>query len=210
MNHLFPIFLNLNDQLCLVIGGGKVAERKIYNLLDYGAQIKVISPQICPQIELWAREKLVHLEQREFFVDDLKDAFIVFAATDDTKLNQEISRLCRSHGALVNAVDDPPCCDFFVPSILRRNSLVVAISTEGKSPAYARRLRRELEEIITREHGEFVDLLGDLRELIKNNVADINQRRAIFEALVNSDILELIKAGEEDRIRERVKECMSL
>jgi precorrin-2 dehydrogenase/sirohydrochlorin ferrochelatase len=135
---------------------------------------------------------------------------LVFAATDDQKVNREVAGLCKEKGILVNAVDDPDFCDFYIPSTVRRNSLVLAISTEGKSPAYAKRLRQQLEENITDAHGKFVDLLGEQRELVKQRVPDIKTRQAIFESLANLDILDLIARGEEEQIRERIEKCMSL
>src|SRR5690606_17528151 len=102
-----------------------------------------------------------------------------------------------------------PNCDFFVPAVVRRGSLAVAISTEGKSPMLARHLRMELEDYFVAAYEEYVDLLGEYREIIKNNVPDINVRRKIFAALVNSDILDLLKAGERLLARERVEQCIS-
>ncbi|HZK86489.1 MAG TPA: bifunctional precorrin-2 dehydrogenase/sirohydrochlorin ferrochelatase [Syntrophomonas sp.] len=209
MEHLYPVYLSLVGKTCLIIGGGPVAERKVANLLEYGAQVKVVSPRVEKRIAEWANEALLNWTAREFAVNDLDGIFVVFIATDDSRLNQEIAWLCRQRGILVNVVDDPPNCDFFVPSVLRRNSLAVAISTEGKSPLFAARLRRELEAIITNEHGEFVDLLGQIREEVKNSPLAIKQRQQILEQIVNSDILALLQAGLDEEVEERIKECMS-
>ncbi|HOQ08810.1 MAG TPA: bifunctional precorrin-2 dehydrogenase/sirohydrochlorin ferrochelatase [Syntrophomonadaceae bacterium] len=210
MASLFPIFVSLENKRCLVVGGGKVAERKVENLLEYPVQIDLVSPQATPKLQNWAAEGKVNWIARNFQLTDIQDAFLVFAATDDLQINREIARLCQKEGILVNAVDDPAYCDFFVPSIIRRNSLVLAISTEGKSPAYAKRLRRQMEEIITDAHGKFVDLLGEQREIVKETVPDIRIRQAIFEAMAGLDILDLITAGRDEEIKERFKECMSL
>ncbi|NLU47674.1 MAG: bifunctional precorrin-2 dehydrogenase/sirohydrochlorin ferrochelatase [Syntrophomonadaceae bacterium] len=210
MASLFPIFVSLENKRCLVVGGGKVAERKVENLLEYPVQIDLVSPQATPKLQNWATEGKVNWIARNFQLTDIQDAFLVFAATDDLQINREIARLCQKEGILVNAVDDPAYCDFFVPSIIRRNSLVLAISTEGKSPAYAKRLRRQMEEIITDAHGKFVDLLGEQREIVKETVPDIRIRQAIFEAMAGLDILDLITAGRDEEIKERFKECMSL
>lgn len=146
---------------------------------------------------------------RTFEENDLNGVFIVFIATNDNLINQSIAAACRKKGILVNAVDDPPNCDFFVPSVLRRNALTVAVSTEGNSPLFAARLRRELEAIITEDHGRYVDILGRLRLEIKNSSLDIEQRKQLLDKLVNSDILELIQAGLDDKAEERIRECMS-
>lgn len=209
MEHLYPIYLSLAGKNCLIIGGGPVAERKAASLLEYGAQIKVISPRVEKRIAEWANDDLLIWSAREFAINDLEGIFVVFIATDDTSLNHEISLLCRQRNILVNAVDDPPNCDFFVPSVLRRDSLAVAISTEGKSPLFAARLRRELEAIITSEHGQFVNLLGQIREEVKNSSLDINQRKQILEQIIDSDILALLQAGRDEEVEERINQCMS-
>ena len=209
MEHLYPIYLSLAGKNCLIIGGGPVAERKAASLLEYGAQIKVISPRVEKGIAEWANDDLLIWTAREFAVNDLEGSFMVFIATDDNSLNQEIAWLCRQRDILVNAVDDPPNCDFFVPSVLRRDSLAVAISTEGKSPLFAARLRRELEAIITEEHGKFVNILGQIREEVKNSSLDINQRKQILEQIVNSDIFALLQAGRDEEVEERINQCMS-
>lgn len=209
MAHLFPIYLDLSGKNCLIIGGGQVAERKVENLLDYEVNVIVVSPEAEEPIKQWAQEGIIVWRAREFEEADLEEVYMVFVATNDGLVNQTAVELCRQKGILANAVDDPPNCDFFIPSIIRRNSLVLAISTEGKSPLFARRLREELEDLITPVYGEFVDILGEIRSHIKDIVPDIELRKKIFQSLVDSDILDLLKAGEKERARERIKQCMS-
>ncbi len=209
MAHLYPINMSLAGKLCLIVGGGKVAERKVASLLEYEPFLRLVSPQAEESIQQWASEGSLCWIPRDFEIADLDQVFMVFIATNNTNVNREIAGLCRTRGILVNAVDDPPNCDFFVPSVLRRDSLVVAISTEGKSPMYAARLRREMEAIITEEHGKFVDMLGQIRQEIKSSHLNIAQRKQILDKLVNSDILELIQAGLDEKVEERIKECMS-
>lgn len=209
MAHLYPIFLNLENKPCLIVGGGKVAERKAESLLEYRARIVLVSPKAEESIQNWADQGLLSWIPREFEKQDLEDIFMVFIATDTAEINQQIAALCRERSIMVNAVDDPPNCDFYVPSVLRRNSLALAISTEGKSPLYAARLKRELANIISEEHGQYVEILGDLREKVKDSGLDIDQRKKIFSRLVDSDLLELVKAGLNDKVEERIKECMS-
>jgi precorrin-2 dehydrogenase/sirohydrochlorin ferrochelatase len=209
MAHLFPIFLNLVDKNCLIIGGGKVAERKVQDLLNYDAQITVISPLTEDKIQHWANKGIITWKKRKFQESDLNNAFLVFLATDNSELNRQVVNYCREKRVFVNAVDDPPNCDFYVPSVVRRQSLAIAISTEGKSPLFARKMREELDKTITAEYGEFVEILGELRELIKAQVTDISKRKEILTSLVYSDILELLKAGEKEKVRERVEQCMS-
>ncbi len=209
MAHLYPIFINLADKRCLVIGGGKVAERKIETLLEYDAQVMVVSPESTIKIREWAQQNVISWQQRVFKPSDLEEIFIVFIATGDSELNRSVATLCRDEGILVNAVDDPANCDFYVPAVLRRNSLCIAVSTEGNSPLLAAKLRNELETIIPIEYGEWVDILGQLRDEIKNADIDISQRQQIFAKLVYSDILDLLKQGRKREIEERISECMS-
>jgi precorrin-2 dehydrogenase/sirohydrochlorin ferrochelatase len=209
MAHLFPVFLSLSGKKCLVVGGGRVAERKIADLLECEANINVISPTAGDSIQLWSNQSLISWQAREIEVSDLDNVFMVFVATNNMDANRLVVSWCRERGILVNAVDDPPNCDFYVPAVVRRNSLVVAISTEGKSPMFARKLREQLEGFIGEEYGEFVDFLGEQREPIKQAVNDIEKRKKIFEALVDSNILDLLKAGERERAKERMEQCMS-
>lgn len=209
MAHLFPAFINLEGKNCLIIGGGKVAERKIANLFSYNTRIRVVSPDVTENIKKWGEEGLITLALREFAREDLDGIFMVFAATNDSNLNREIAKLCRERGILLNAVDDPLNCDFYVPSVVRRDSLVIAVSTEGKSPLLARKIRQELENFIPEGYGWYVELLGEIREKVKQRVGDINAREAIFRQLVNEEILALLRAGEFEKVRERVEKCMS-
>jgi precorrin-2 dehydrogenase/sirohydrochlorin ferrochelatase len=209
MEHLYPIYLNVAGKNCLVIGGGPVAERKAASLLEYGAFIRIISPLAGEKITAWADQNLLKWVAREFEADDLDQIFMVFIATDDNSLNKEIADLCRQRGILVNAVDDPPNCDFFVPSVLRRDSLAVAISTEGRSPLFAAHLRRRLETIITEEYGQFVNILGEIREELRKSSLSINQRRQILEQIVDSDLFDLLQAGQYEEAEERINQCMS-
>jgi len=209
VTHLFPVFLNLEGKPCLVAGGGLVALRKIESLLECGAAVSVVSPVVEDKVSGLAEQGLIRWRQGMVEVDDIDHVFMVFIATNDTEVNQQVVDWCRERRVLVNAVDDPPNCDFYVPAVVKRNSLQMAISTEGKSPLYARKLREQMEQVIGPEYGDFVDLLGELREKIKASVPDINKRKSIFEKLVNSDILDLLKAGDRIKVEERVEECMS-
>ncbi len=209
MHHLFPICLNLQDKTCLVVGGGRVAERKIASLIEYGARVKVVSNAVTLRIEQWQQEELVQVSLRDFEAEDLEGVWLVFIATDNRRVNGEISQLCQRMSVPANVVDNPAECDFLVPSVLQRGSLQVAVSTEGKSPAYAAQLRRELEAIITPAHGEWVDLLGEVKIYLQSQVPDISIRKKIIESIVNSDILNLILVGEKDKAKEKIRQCMS-
>jgi len=209
MLELFPVYLDVTGRSCLVVGGGEVACRKVRNLLECGASITVVAPEAEEGIRQLARNREVTWYDREFVETDLEGMFLVFSATNQEGLNEVIAELCKKRNILVNVVDDPPRCTFLVPSVVRRGPLSVAISTGGNSPLFARKLREQLEQIITREHGEFVELLGQAREMAKRAYPDdMARRRKVFEALVDSDILELLFKGEKDRAKERIEQCI--
>ncbi len=209
MSHLFPVFLNLEGKKCLVIGGGKVARRKVEDLFACGTSITVVSPGAEDDIRCWANEGRIYLLEREAQKTDLAGMSLVFVATDDIAVNQTVVNWCRETGIPVNAVDDPPNCDFFLPAVLRRDSLVLAISTEGKSPLLARRLRDRLGEVVNRAYGEYVEILGEKRDYIKATIPDIDKRRQLYASLVTPEILALVEVGDIEKVRERVEKCMS-
>ncbi|MCL4440257.1 siroheme synthase [Desulforamulus profundi] len=205
MENLYPIYLKLAGQLCLVVGGGKVAERKVGSLLECGARVRLVSPAVTSQIEEWANQGKLELRQRQYQTGDLEGAFLVFAATNQEKVNRRVSEECLSRNLAVNVVDDPPRCNFFVPSVIRRGKLSIAISTSGASPALAAKIRRQLERQFGPEYEEFMEILADLRRQVLAGEADIQQRKQIFSHLVESDILDLLRKKKYDQVKERIQ-----
>lgn len=171
MSH-FPIFLQLAGRRCLVIGGGAVAERKIAGLLEAGAAVTVISPDISETIARWAREGSVHVVARRYRPGDLAGYELAFAATDDAEVNAAAYSEGRQSHIWVNAADDPAHCDFILPSVLRRGDLTVAVSSGGRSPALARTIREELEFYFTAEYEPLARLAAGVRdELQRRGIA---------------------------------------
>lgn len=206
--HFYPLFMNLARRHCLVVGGGRVAERKIDGLLDAGAAVTVISPEVTDRIHMLSQSGRILWQRKTFAAPDLKGEFLAVAATDDQSVNSSLAAVCRARGILVNVADEPELCDYVVPAVLRRGSLCIAVSTEGKSPLLAQKLRLELEQIITAPYAEFLELLGEQRETIRQ-VPDSEKREAMFRALVYSDILDLLAAGKHETARKRIQECIS-
>lgn len=205
----FPIYLNLHERVCLVVGGGPVAERKVKSILECEGLVRLVSPLITPALaELYAQNRL-SWEARNYLLDDLYNVFLAFICTDDYQLNRSIADDCRNRAIMVNVVDDPSNCDFFVPSVLRRDSLAVAISTEGRSPLFSRRLREELDELIPHDYGQLAEGLGRMRDYIKTLVADTNKRQKVYRLLLQPDILDLIRNSHEEMARERIEACIS-
>jgi precorrin-2 dehydrogenase/sirohydrochlorin ferrochelatase len=163
----YPVFLDVKERRCVVCGGGNVALRKVEALLRAGAAVEVIAPDVCPELAEMAAEKQITIIDREYREGDLNDAFVVIAATDDREANRRIARDARDHHSLVNAVDDAGCSDFIVPSAVTRGELTIAVSTGGRSPALARKLRTRLETQYGEEFGELTALAGEVRAELK-------------------------------------------
>lgn len=161
---VFPLFISLDELPCLVVGGGKVALRKVKTLLEYGARVTVIAPQTESEID---KMNGVEIRKREFREKDLQGMRIVFVATSNPECNRYVAALCREKKILVNVADVPEECDFFFPALVRRKDVVVGISTGGKSPAAARKIREELDRQLPGSVGDFVEEVGELRTKLK-------------------------------------------
>jgi precorrin-2 dehydrogenase/sirohydrochlorin ferrochelatase len=213
MGHLYPVFISLKDQKCLVVGGGLVAERKVGSLLECGAQVLVVAPELTLELEKRVLVKDVEYRQRPYETRDLEGLApgrsLVFVATNNPEVNHQVFLESQAGGFLVNVVDDPVHCSFFVPSMVRQGPLCIAISTEGKSPLLARRIREKLEVEFGPEYEVFLNLLGECRQQVLEQVPDENRRRKIFEKLVDSDLLEMIRENKTDLVKERVSQCLS-
>lgn len=189
----YPVFLNLQGKLGLVVGGGRVAERKVQGLLRAGVNVKVISPQLTKKlIKLKEQGKIIgHL--RNFRSADLKNAYLAIAATNDHSINEKIYQQAEAQKIPVNVVDDPEHSSFIVPSLVKRGDIILAISTSGKSPALARFLRQKLEKEIGPEYIYLGKFLGTLRKWLFSQKIDSRKRARIFNLLVGRESLDLIR-----------------
>ena len=189
MTELYAALLNLHGRRCVVVGGGQVAERKVRPLLEAGATVTVVAPAVTAAIDAAARAGEIVLRRRPFQKDDLDGAFLTFAATDVAAVNAAVVREARRVGALVNAATEPRLGDFQVPATLRRGDVVVSLSTGGRSPGFARRLRAELESWLTPERIDLLDLMADVRRELKargDNPPPESWRRAIGDDVVDA------------------------
>jgi precorrin-2 dehydrogenase/sirohydrochlorin ferrochelatase len=175
--NLFPMFLKLAGRRCLVVGGGAVAEGKIASLLDTGAKVIVVAPDVTEKVSWWASTGEVEWRARCFCPPELDDVFLVVAATSHPEVNDLVFREAQSRGILCNVVDDPERCDFYYPAVLHRGQLQIAISTGGSSPALAQRLRRELEQQFAPGYGEWLEELGEARRHLLRTPLDESHRR---------------------------------
>jgi len=179
---LFPIFLKLKGRRCVVVGAGEIAAGKIAGLRRAGAQIVVISPQAIESIQAQASAGKLTWHAREFSSSDVEGALLVVAATNSGKTNEAVFRACAERGVLCNAVDDPEHCDFFHPSVVRRGPLQIAISTGGRSPSLARRLRQELEQQFGPEYEQWLHRLGKMRsEILQKKLPPAERHKALEE-----------------------------
>lgn len=197
----FPIFLELEGKKALVVGGGRVAQRKIESLLEYGASIRIIANQLTSKLnKLVESGKIEHVD-KEFKDKHLDDTFLVIAATDEKQLNHRISERARKRGLLMNAVDQPSDCDFIFPSIVKRGDLLVALSTSGKSPALAKKLRKEMEIQFGTEYETLLILMGRLRQEILSKGLSQRENSRIFHKIVDSDILEALAQDDWEKVK---------
>lgn len=180
---LFPIFLKLDGRSCLVVGAGRVALEKIASLLQAGASLLVVAPAVCEAIGGLAADGKITLARRPFQEADLDGQSLVITATDSREVNHAVFLAAQRRGLLCNSVDDPPNCDYYFASIVRRGDLQIAISTAGESPALAQRLRREIDAQLPQETAEWLQNLGSLRRKILADHAAGDDRKTLLHRL---------------------------
>ncbi len=200
----FPLFLDVAGRLCVVIGCGGEAAGRVLRLVECGARVRLVAERLPGGLEPLLAASAFEWLARAYRPGDLEGAFL--AGADDTPtVNAAIWREAERERILLNAADDRAHCHAIVPSLLRRGDLAIAVSTAGRSPALAIRIRRELEERYGPEYEEYVDLLGRLRDPVAVRLPDREARRAFWHRLVDSDLLELVRAGDDEAIRARVE-----
>jgi precorrin-2 dehydrogenase/sirohydrochlorin ferrochelatase len=187
---LFPILLKLKAKKCVVVGAGKIAAAKAAGLLTSGARVVVIGPRAAGWVQSQASAGKVIWRRRRFVAADVEQAFLVIAATDSNATNEAVFRACAERGVLCNVVDDPERCDFFYPAIVRRGSLQIAISTSGRSPALARRLRIELERQFGSEYSAWVEQVGEMRQKLRRRNLPAAERRRLLDQIASHESFE--------------------
>ena len=185
---LFPLFLKLTARPSVVIGAGHLAESKIESLLAAQAHVTVVAPQLNARIRDLADSGEIHLHERRYQHGDLAGAFLAVAATDDPAVNRAVFAEAEAAGVLVNAVDDPPFCDFYFPSVVRRGDLQIAISTAGQSPALAQRLRKEINALLPLDTGDWLTELGNLRREVLQLEPLNDDRKQLLHTLASRDV----------------------
>jgi siroheme synthase-like protein len=196
----YPVFLSIRGKRCVVVGGGQVALRKVRTLLEHKGSVDVISPDLCSELSDLAREGEIHVIRRHYQPGDLQGSLIAIAATDNNDTNLEVAREARKRAVLVNVVDDAENSDFIAPSYLRRGDVTIAISTAGRSPALARKIRTRLESDFTDEYATLALLINEVRAEVKQQGIRINGD-AWQEALELEPLIELLRSGDSEKAR---------
>jgi precorrin-2 dehydrogenase/sirohydrochlorin ferrochelatase len=193
MDGYYPLMLHLNGRSCLVVGGGKVAARKVEGLLQAGALVTVISPTLCSALH--AHIDSITFRQQLYTSELLGELrpLLVFAATDDAAVNARIVADARAQNMLVNGADDEG--DFMNMAVVRRGNITIGISTGGASPALAAHLRERLEAVIGEEYAVLAQWLGEARAQIRERIASQSQRAALWQAVIDSDVLDQLRNG---------------
>ena len=202
----YPAYLNITNKMCVVVGGGDIAERKIERLLECGASVVVVGKKLGPKLDDMKSEgKLKHIAD-DYQEEHIRNAFLVIGATDRDDVNERIYRDAKRKGIPANIVDDPDRCDFILPSIFQQGDLQIAISTGGKSPALAKKLRLEMEKNYGPEYKTLLDIMGAVREKVTTRGRPSEENKKLFESLLNSDILRYIREKNISKIKKIVND----
>lgn len=203
----YPIMLDIKGKRCVVIGGGEVALRKVKALLEHGAQVEAIGPEFCPELNQLATSGALKATLREYRPSDLQGAFLVVAATDNGKINRQVAEEATGREILINVVDVAELSNFITPSFLRRGDVTIAVSTGGKSPALARKIRTELEKSFGDEYAVLASLIEQVRSELKQR--EITIPGEIWQQALDLDmLLELLRLGQWDEAKMRLSDTL--
>lgn len=204
----YPVCLDVKNKKCLVIGGGDVGTRKALMLIKCNADVIVISPKASEKLKVLSEKKVITLIKRQYKSDDISDAFLVIGATNNEKLNRRIFQDAQRLNKLCNIVDCPQLCNFILPSVVNRGDLILTVSTSGKSPAYAKKVRQTLENLFGEEHEIFLKLMGAIRKKLLMEAHEPDSYKPVFEKLISSGFIELIKQDDVLKINKKLVEIL--
>ena len=207
----YPMFVDLEGRRVLVVGGGPVATEKVEKLLDHGAAVRLVSPEITDELRGMVDAGRMHeYHPRPYEPGDLDGVFLVIAATNLDAVNRMVWQDAEARNLLCNIVDVPPMCNFIVPSIVRRGELALAVSTGGASPVVAKHIRRQLEETYGPEWEALVDLLREVREELKSRYLDMPSRRDAVERLMDTDVVQRLAGGDDEGARRLARTVLDI
>ncbi len=196
----YPVFIDVQSRCCMVIGGGNIGEEKVRKLLECGAKVVVISPEVNDGVRELADGERVEWLKRQYQPGDLADAFIAIAATDDNSVNQLVAKEARGRNVLLNVVDVTHLCTFIAPSVARRGEVTIATSTGGASPALARKFREELSNSRLLEYADLAPLLADARAELRRSGARVAPDH--WQTCITESLLDMVQAGDTEGAKE--------
>jgi precorrin-2 dehydrogenase/sirohydrochlorin ferrochelatase len=196
----YPVNLDIGDRHCLVVGGGAVGTRRVLALMECGAKVTVVSPQVSERLSGLALEGKIRIALRSFTPSDLENVFLVIGATNDQSLNRRIHGHAEKRGLLCNIADRPEICNFILPAVLRRGDLTISISTSGRSPALAKKLRKQLERQFGEEYRVLLQLMGAIRQKLLAQAHAPEVHKPLFEHLLDAGLIDLVRQGRRKEI----------
>ncbi|MCL1980652.1 MAG: bifunctional precorrin-2 dehydrogenase/sirohydrochlorin ferrochelatase [Proteobacteria bacterium] len=205
---MYPLALNIDQRLCVVVGGGRVAERKVWGILAAGGRVRLISPTATPGLIELADRQAIAWTCKPYTRADLDGACLVFAATNSAAVQRAVHRDARAAGLLVNVADAPELCDFQVPATIRRGDLTISVATGGKSPAVAAMVKQRLDRFLGEEYGWLTALAALLREQILAAEPDSERTRELFGQLLHDDIVDWLRDRQWDDLRLHVERVL--
>lgn len=204
----YPINITLENKKCVVLGAGIVALRKIKRLLECDSRVSVVAEGITPQLKELLKKKKIIFKNKKASLNDLKGAYLVVAATNDRRLNASVSAYCLKKNILVNVVDSPGECSFILPAVLRRGNLAISVSTDGLSPALARKIRRQLQKKFGFEYAKLLQLLKKIRPQALKKIKNLRQRNIFFQKIFRPEILVFLKKNKLVQARKKIGEYL--
>jgi precorrin-2 dehydrogenase/sirohydrochlorin ferrochelatase len=210
MKKYYPVSLDMTDKRCVIIGGGAVAERKAERMIECNAQVVVVSRSLTPVLEDRKKTNTIEHIDADYEKKTLRGAFMVIGATDRDDVNAQVSQDALSLGILVNIVDDPDRCNFILPSLVQQGDLSIAVSTGGKSPALARKIKEDLQQLYGPEYESLLTIMGSLRKKILAQGHASEANKAVFEALVNSRMLQAIREGNRVKVKKIILDASGI
>lgn len=197
----YPINLDLKDRRVLVVGGGVIAEGKARQLVEAGAAVHIVSPELTESLNELAEQGKIIWRQGVFAESDLEGSWLVISATDDQAVNEAVARAAAQRSLLCNVVDQTALCNFITPALITRGGIQISISSGGGSPSVAQRVKREIGELIGEEYGELLEVAAEMRAEAKRLIPDFEQRRQLLHAFAESEAIQLLRNGKRDDAR---------
>ncbi len=197
----YPVYLDLNGRAVLVVGGGAIAEGKALQLLEAGARVRVVSPALTETLGRLVESGKIDHRPAYFAEEDLRGMVLVISATDDRRVNETVTSAAAERGLLCNVVDQPALCNFITPALVTRGNLQISVSTGGGSPTLTQRVKREVADLIGEEYGVLLEIASEMRAEAKERIADFERRKNLLRAFVESEAIDLIRAGRADEAR---------